>query len=165
MSLQGLIENLPPENQFELAIQLAKCTLPIWKKFAVKNKLNYHDTIVGLKHAVDENLPEGTLIAIEIYLTAKKLQYNFDNKEEIWQLYKQFEDPIVALQDDDWELPDDVLKTFYAIYNLLKATIGIKKTTFDENVVYVSINQSVEALEISGLLTVEEIDGIIAKFK
>ncbi len=165
MTLQKLTESLPAEKQFELALQLAKHSLSIWKKFVVHNKLTYHDSIVGLKHVVDKNLLEGTLVAIEIYLAAKTIKKEFNDQDVLLELNKQFEDPIVALQDDDWELPDEVLKTFYAVYNLLHATIGIKKTAFDENTVYVSINQSIDALENSGLLTFEEINSIIDQIK
>jgi len=165
MTLQKGTESLPTEKQFELALQLAKHSLSIWKKFVVKHKLSYRDTIIGLNHFVDKNLLEGTLVAVEIYLAGIAIKKEFNDQDELLELYKQFEDPMVALQDDDWVLPNEVHKTFYAVYNLLHATLGIKKTNFKLNAVYFSINQFIDALISSGLLTLEEINLMIDQIK
>ena len=108
MSLQKYIESLSKEKQFSLAIKLAKFALPIWDKFADKNELSYRDSIAGIKHTVDKNLLNDTIVSAENYLRSNKLDFN----EGETDLYKKFIDPIVALQDDDWDLPDEVLKTF-----------------------------------------------------
>jgi hypothetical protein len=77
----------------------------------------------------------------------------------------QFDDPIIALQDTDWELPNEVQKTFYAVYNLIDTLMGKKKTVFEESSIYVSINQAIDALETSKTLTFDEINKILIDIK
>ncbi len=50
VTLQEYIDSLSKEKRFEIAIALAKLTLPIWDKYADKNDLTYRDTVVGLTH-------------------------------------------------------------------------------------------------------------------
>lgn len=78
---------------------------------------------------------------------------------------RQFRDPIVALQDLDWELPNEVERTFYAVHNLLDSLLGKEKTVVNEATIYVTINQAIEALESSNLLTEKEIREILYENK
>jgi hypothetical protein len=161
MSLQKFIESLSEENQFRLAIKLAKRALPIWNKFADKTELSYRDSVAGLKHTVDKSLLKDALESVENYLKNKRSDFS----EEETNLYKKFIDPIVALQDDDWELPDEVLKTFYSVYILIEALIDNEKPVFGNSSLYVSINHSIDALVYSKTLSTDEINGILDSFK
>jgi hypothetical protein len=67
----------------------------------------------------------------------------------------------VALQDEDWNLPEAVLKTFYSVYNLLGGVAGKETSLFGENIFYVSINQSIDALLVAKLLPIEDIRHIL----
>ena len=143
MTLQEYIYTLPNDKQFRLALRLTKLSLRIWENYADKNNLTYRDSVVGLVHSVDRHLPANTITAVERSLLSKR----YDT--ELLDLRKQFDDPIVALQDMDWELPKEVQKTFYSVFNLLEAYMGKVETTFGELTTYVSINQAAEALEMS----------------
>ncbi|HEV7424358.1 MAG TPA: hypothetical protein VGO21_04175, partial [Candidatus Paceibacterota bacterium] len=81
------------------------------------------------------------------------------------EIRRQFDDPIVALQDTDWQLPDEVQKTFYAVYNLIDTLLVKEKTVFDESTIYVSINQAADALETSKTLTFYDINQILDDIK
>ena len=72
MSLQKFIESLSDENQFRLAIKLARRALPIWDKFADKTELTYRDSVAGLKHSVDKNLLRDAVDSVENYLKNKR---------------------------------------------------------------------------------------------
>ena len=69
------------------------------------------------------------------------------------------------MQDCDWELPDEVFKTFYSVHNLLDSLVGKKQTVFGESTIYVSINQAIDAIEKSKTLTLEEINAILEEIK
>lgn len=155
MDLDEYCKRLPKEKLFNLAISLCEKTLPIWDAYSVNNKLSYRDSVVGLLHEVNTDILSKSISS------CRKCPFeNTPNKLELQNLLKEFEDPIVALQDLDWELPSAVKLTFYAVYNLLE---GIQKpiTVFDELTQYVSVNQAVNALEESGLMNFEQIRMII----
>ena len=66
MTLQNFCDSLPEDKKIQLAIRLAKLTMPIWNNYADKHKLSYRDSIVGLKHTIERNMLEETLKEIEI---------------------------------------------------------------------------------------------------
>ena len=93
------------------------------------------------------------------------MKLTYEDKKKLFDLNNQFLDPIIAIEDDDWKLPDDVLKIFYAVYNLIEAFSGRDKTVFGDSSIYISINQAIDSLETSKTLTEEEIKEILDKYK
>jgi hypothetical protein len=165
MTLQEHIDSLTKDKQFDIAIRLTRLTLPIWEKYADKNELNYRDTVVGLQHSVDKNLLKNTIDAVEKYFSTNKINKAIIKNIDLLSFDKQFSDPIVALQDTDWELPNEVERTFYAVHNLLDAAIGKERTVFNEATIYVTINQAIDALDSSKTLTEEKINEILYENK
>lgn len=165
MTLQNYTDSLPIDKQFELAIRFIKLAMPIWDKYAGNNSLTYRDTVVGLVHSVDRNLLKNTIEAIENHISTNKVNNLLVKNSDILSSSRQFIDPIVALQDTDWELPYEVEKIFYAVHNLLEASVGNTKTVFDESTIYVAINQAIDALNRSGIVTDLEIKNILNDYK
>ena len=161
MTLEEHIENLPKDKQFDIAIRLTKLSLPIWNKYADKNELTYRDTVVGLHHFVDRALLKNTIDAVEKYISTNMISKVVIKNIDLLSLSRQFSDPIVALQDIDWELPNEVEKTFYAVHNLLDAALGKEMTAFNESTIYVTINQAIDALDSSKTRTEEEIRKVL----
>ena len=161
MTLEEHIENLPKDKQFDIAIRLTKLSLPIWNKYADKNELTYRDTVVGLHHFVDRALLKNTIDAVEKYISTNMISKVVIKNTDLLSLSRQFSDPIVALQDIDWELPNEVEKTFYAVHNLLDAALGKEMTAFNESTIYVTINQAIDALDSSKTMTEEEIRKVL----
>ena len=161
MTLEEHIENLQKDMQFDIAIRLTKFSLPIWDKYADKNELTYRDTVVGLHHSVDRALLKNTIDAVEKYISTNMINKVIIKNTDLLSLSRQFSDPIVALQDIDWELPNEVEKTFYAVHNLLDAALGKEMTAFNESTIYVTINQAIDALNNSKTLTEEEIRKVL----
>ena len=161
MTLEEHIENLQKDIQFDIAIRLTKMSLPIWDKYADKNELTYRDTVVGLHHSVDRALLKNTIDAVEKYISTNMINKEIIKNTDLLSLSRQFSDPIVALQDIDWELPNEVEKTFYAVHNLLDAALGKEMTAFNESTIYVTINQAIDALNNSKTLTEEEIRKVL----
>jgi hypothetical protein len=146
MTLKAYTESLSKDKQIRLAIKLIKLAIPIWDNYADKHELIYRDTVVGLIHSVNRELLKDAIEAIEKDINLNKLKRIFIKNIVLIDIHNQFDDPIVALQDIDWELPDEVLKIFYAVYNLLDSFIEKNKTFFDESKIYVSIDQALDAL-------------------
>ena len=161
MTLEEHIENLPKDKQFDIAIRLTKLSLPIWNKYADKNELTYRDTVVGLHHFVDRALLKNTIDAVEKYISTNMISKVVIKNTDLLSLSRQFSDPIVALQDIDWELPNEVEKSFYAVHNLLDAALGKEMTAFNESTIYVTINQAIDALDSSKTMTEEEIRKVL----
>jgi hypothetical protein len=161
MTLEEHIDNLPKDKQFDIAIRLTRLALPIWNKYAKKNELTYHDTVVGLQHSVNRTLLKNTIDAVEKYISTNIIGKAIMKNTALISLSRQFSDPIVALQDLDWELPNEIKRTFYSVHNLLDSALGKEKTVFNETTIYVTINQAIDALSSSKLMTEEEIREIL----
>jgi hypothetical protein len=161
MTLEEYIDNLSIDKQFDIAIRLTKLALPIWDKYAEKNELTYRDTVVGLQHSVDRAILKNTIYAVEKYISTNFINKAIIKNIDLLSLSSQFSDPIIALQDLDWELPDEIERTFYAVHNLLDSALGKEKTAFNETTIYVTINQVIVALDSSKTITQEEIRKIL----
>lgn len=165
MTLQEHIDSLSKDKQFDIAIRLTRSALPVWDKYADNNELAYRDTVVGLNHSVDRQLLQNTINAVEKFVSTNRIKRTAIKNVDLLSSDKQFSDPIVALQDTDWELPYEVERTFYAVHNLLDAALGKVKTVFNETTIYVAINQAVDALASSKTMTEEEIRKILYENK
>lgn len=164
MTLEEFTNSLPKDKQLKLALHFARLALPVWEDYCADRDISYRDTVVGMTHSTDKNLPRNVLNAIEEYLNMNKWQKFLNGKKNILKFRSQFDEPIVALQDEDWQLPYEVKTTFYAFYNLTDAVIGKDVTVFGDSTIYVSINQAIDALETSGTMSVDEINRILQKY-
>jgi len=87
---------------------LCEYALSKWNIFVqTKETINYIDSVVGIRHEVDRRLPNDAL-------ESAKSQKDLAGVEE------RYREPIVALQDDDFELPDNIEFAYYAIYNVFR---------------------------------------------
>src|SRR5688572_7266621 len=158
MTLQEFCNTLPKDRQIKLAINLTKQALPIWDKYADNNILSYRDTVVGLSHTVPKQLLSDTINEIENRFATQKFLRIIKDNSKLLKLYSYFDDPIVALQDSDWELPEQVKKTFYSVYNLIGSIIYKNITAIDESRLYVSINQVIDAIKTADILSENQIN-------
>jgi hypothetical protein len=155
MDLKEYCYSITKEELFNLTNRICDAALPIWQEYAANNELTYRDTVVGLSHTVNANLLYNSIAfcKTETFESAA-------GKPILNDLYEEFRDPIVALQDSDWKLTYSVETVFYAVYNLLRGLRdGVSYT--GELIHYTSVNQAADALETSGLMTIEEIKKII----
>ena len=165
MTLQEYCETLSQKKQIRLALKLGKLALPIWDNFTKSNSLDYRDTVVGLTHSVPKDLLSNTITEIEKFISTPSLPSFLKDKDALMNLYSCFEDPIVALQDFDWELPDSVKQIFYSMYNLTGWIIKKDSNTDGDSCLYISINQSIDAIENTGILSEDEIKQILQNTK
>ena len=175
--LTDYVAGLAKQKQFELALRLVKLALPIWNDYAREGQRTYRDSVVGLWHNVDKGFLKNAIETIEIYLEdgitkpehpgifqqlfSVFVPSSTERYRQLVQLKQKFLEPIVALQDMDWILPYEVERVFYSVNNLLAALLGEGETLQGESMIYVSINQAIDALETSGTLTFDEINALL----
>ena len=97
--------SLDAEAKKKAHIKACCYSLSVWDKFILDGQyLNYSDSVLSIKHRIEEGLPKNALQAI------------MDNapSKEISELYLE---PISALQDMDWETPEHIEYAYYSIYN------------------------------------------------
>ena len=164
MALDKYVESLPKLKQYKLAIMFTKLALPIWNKYAEVNYLTYRDSVVGMVHNVDKHLLENAINAIDQFIHLNLFKRFSYKRYKLLNISNQFTDPVVALQDLDWELPNDVELVFYSTYNLMKAAIGQDSSAFGESTIYISINQSIDALTETKMFSIEQIQKILDDF-
>lgn len=65
------------------------------------------DTVIGMRHEVDVQLPHDAL-------QSAKAGSDLTNVDD------RYSEPIVAMQDDDLELPDPIEFAYFALYNCFR---------------------------------------------
>ncbi|MCP4441128.1 MAG: hypothetical protein GY810_19560 [Aureispira sp.] len=129
--------------------------LPIWEKLVAKypKKLRYW-SFLFTHHKVKADLPQRTLNLAKTILSQTTTDINIGaTQAQLDELYTEYMEPIIALQDDDWDLPDAALWAFYGSYNLCRA---LKQGDYyaGESLFYVSRNQGLSALDSAGLIEI-----------
>ena len=165
MDLPEFIDSLNEKNQIKLATELIEIGVPTWDKYVSKTPIEYTDSAVGMEHKIDNKLISKVLkLAIKINDRPKiisKLIY----RNRLQKLYNEIREPIVALQDDDFEIPLKVELILLSAYNLIEFLNGKKISFTKENVIYISINQSIDSITQSGILNFDDTREIMNKYK
>jgi hypothetical protein len=159
MTLQEFIETLDEGQQNALALIFCEKTLAIWDAFSEVNSLEYTETVIGTHHTVSSDILARTVECIKAEMRLKGSQ-----SEIINSLKSEFKDPVVALQDSDWELPKPVELSFFCFKNFLDRMDGQTTTVFNEPQIFVVINQAIEALMLFNAITEREIADIFEGF-
>lgn len=98
--------------------------LATWKEYTKNREISYIDSLVGLEHVVENDLPVDAMHAIKQHIDGNQPE----NVERIDQRYRE---PIVAMQDHDYystdefdymdlDFPQHVEYAYYSIYNLFR---------------------------------------------
>jgi hypothetical protein len=83
----------------------------IWEAYASQQTtFDYVDSVVGLHHSVDITLPGDALASVQSH-------------SDHAAVAQRYQEPIVALQDDDLVFPAHIEFAYYAIYNLYQKYI------------------------------------------
>jgi hypothetical protein len=159
MTLKKNTTALTEQNQLRLTLDLLEKALPIWEDYAVSNKTEYRDSVTGMHHVVRKDLLNRALEAVKEEFVNPE-----SRRREIDQLKEEFSDPIVAMQDFDWELPYPVERVFYALWNLFDTVIGQNRRLFDNSQVHIAVNQVVDALVAAKVLSESEIHAVFKMY-
>ena len=163
-TLEEHLASLAPDQQWQVAWQMAAAALPIWEAYARDGQLRYVDSVVGMVHDVAPDLLARALAEAKVLVDTPDMDSLPHGTGRMHAIQSEFLDPIVALQDMDWELPAPVQLVFYAVSNLVDALAGQAQTVFSESTRYVVVNQAVDALQQTGLLHEGAIRAILYQF-
>lgn len=155
MNLKEIVTSLDEQTQYKIALIFTQKALVIWDDYTKDKNIAYVDSVVGINHTVDSSILKRTLQVINRELKTPKSQ-----GKNIKKLQGEYSDPIVALQDFDWELPKEVRLTFYSIKNLLAKISAQNTSSFNESLLYVVINQAIDAIYTAKIMTIDEVKSI-----
>ena len=127
--------------------------------------LKYVQEIKLFASKCNQTVGDFVLDAVEAYCQLNLVGKMIGGKRSLLKLRSEFDEPIVALQDGDWELPDVVVSTFYGVYNMIDALTGKEQTVFNESTIYVSVNQLADALDSSKTMGFNDINRILDEVK
>jgi hypothetical protein len=164
LTLEDHIASLQPEQQWQIAWEMASAALPIWEAYAREGRLGYLDSAVGMAHQVAPDLLARALAEAKVLVDTPEMDSLPHGAGRMHALQAEFRDPVSALQDMDWKLPAPVQLVFYAVSNLVDALAGQAKTVLSASTHYVVVNQAVDALQQTGLLQEEAIRAILYQF-
>ena len=102
-----------------------EAAVDVWNRCASRLSLSYRDSVVGSKHHIAPSLPE------------RALAFLARGEGEEAALCKEYREPLTAIQDDDWSLPEMALSAFRACDFALKgryalAIIHARHATFQD---------------------------------
>ncbi|MBC7935749.1 MAG: hypothetical protein H7Y86_10405 [Rhizobacter sp.] len=171
MSKYSLSNELPQDEvwwalldtpaQLELAVALARKALPVWQKYSETNELLYKNSPTGTSLKINSSLLQTSLDEIT---QASSLRFPENNKY-IVNCYNEFVAPLVALHDGNWTVTYPVKKIFLAVYNILKAIGEQENITVVKNLFSLSINQSLDCLDMCKLYSREEIKSFLNAYR
>lgn len=147
--------------QLELAVALARKALPVWQKHGEANELVYKNSPIGSSISIKSSLLATSLDAISQASSNRFPEHNND----INKCYNDFVAPLVALQDGHWALTYPVKKIFLSVYNILKAIAEQENILVMKNLLSLSINQSLDCLDMCKLYSREEIIAFLQSYK
>ena len=135
--------------------------MPIWEKFTAANGMVYRSTGTGPYLTIDHNLLFNVLQDIQtVYYSQETNRIKL-----LHQYYDSFLGPVIAMHDGDWPANYPVKKIFLAVYNIVKSTLEQSNTGNTKSLLAVSINQSLDCLDISGVYSTPEILEFLAAYK
>lgn len=155
MNLNEIVTNLDEQTQYKIALIFTQKAVVIWNNYVNGKNMEYIDSVVGVNHTVDSSILDNTLQVIKSELKTPNSQ-----TENIRKLLEEYSEPITALQDLDWELPNEVRLTFYSIKNLLTKISGQNTSNFNKPLLYVAINQAIDAIYTAKIMTIDEVKNI-----
>ncbi|MGW5106690.1 hypothetical protein [Nocardia sp. NPDC004123] len=106
MTPRQLFLQLGADRRRQVHLSLCEDALPIWLGYVRGEpaRLRYRDSVVGMRHHVDVELPTDALRSARAGV-------------DLADIGSRYLEPITALQDDDLVFPDPVEFAYYAIYN------------------------------------------------
>ncbi|WP_327140070.1 hypothetical protein [Nocardia sp. NBC_01327] len=109
MTPRDLFFRLDADHRRQVHLSLCEDALPTWIGY-IRNKatpLRYRDSLVGMRHHVDLELPADALRSARAGV-------------DLADVGTRYLEPITALQDNDLTFPDPVEFAYYAIYNCFR---------------------------------------------
>ncbi|MEU1432387.1 hypothetical protein ABZ412_35500 [Nocardia sp. NPDC005746] len=113
MTPRELFFQLGADRRRQVHLSLCEDALSTWIGYTRGKpaQLRYRDSVVGMRHHVDVELPADALLSACA-------------GEDLADVGSRYLEPIAALQDDDLTFPDPVEFAYYAMYNCFRKYVG-----------------------------------------
>jgi len=161
MSLQNFVSKLDDRQQIKLAVKLLDLAKETWLNFTDDpSKLLYAISAIGVLEDVDRQL-----ITRAILIARQELISKNSRAEEIDAISKEFRIHVAAIRDEDWIIPHEIELILYSASNLIEGINSTKTNAQGESLIYVSINQSADALMKNRLKSVEQLNNLLINFE
>ena len=139
-------KSLKKKDMLELATTLSKHAVGAWNDFHL-NSFTQHEL---------KALPERALREIESTLTGS-------STHNIREHFTSFIPPVVHIRDGYLKYPYEVRLAFLSVFHILHGMVSTNLAAAKEAFCS-SINKSIDAIKIAGILTAEEIELITTKY-
>lgn len=149
-------------QQFQLALLLTEKALPVWKRYTYSPEFLHYATFADSQSKIESNLLQKSIEEIKLISNTKLA--DSENKN-IKELYNDFVNPVIALQDGIWITPYPVKKIFLSVYYLLKSIVEKNNSGDEENFLSIAISCAIECLELSKLYSSDEVTSFLAMHK
>ncbi len=176
--LEEYCNSLSDEAQLEIALRLGKMILPVWDNFFAENpsvieKINSliidFNYVHGASKTIDLNFPTRALQKIErsFKKAADKNSSAIPQMKSDASLSVLLATSMQPLMNPKWDetLPYTVKLVFTMVFNIVTWILYRRKTEANETHVYVAINQAADILLSESILSVEQINGILAEYQ
>ena len=112
--MQDLIDAfhaLSPAGRFQAQQMLCRHALSAWQRYIhAHGPIHYRESVTGTSQTVDDRLPADALRAAAA-------------GDDLADVARRYQEPIVALQEDDLVFPQHIEYSYYAIYNLFRRRV------------------------------------------
>lgn len=148
--------------QLEMSLTLARKALPAWQKYCEINEPVYRNSSSGPFIKINEGILHSSIKIIE-----EAGQHGFPAADNIHisRCYNEFVAPLIAMQDGDWAITYTAKKVFMGVYNILKAITEQENITAMKSLLSLSINQSLDCLDMSKMYSREEIKSFLQSYR
>ncbi|MBN2497213.1 MAG: FHA domain-containing protein [Deltaproteobacteria bacterium] len=133
--LEAAMAPLPHRLRCLCALAASAEALPVWRAHAAGATLAYHDSVVGMHHVVDRDLPRRALAFVWACVGRGEFGPCFE-------LARGFGEPVCALQDEDWLLPEAPRMAYYAAYNTFNLCTGWELASEKARVFAMAVHQA-----------------------
>ena len=153
---------LDTPDQLSLALLLTQKALPVWEKYSQANQAVYRNSSSGPFIKINSLLLQ---TSIEEIIAGSLIHFPNKDSKKIKQCNDDFIGPLIAMQDGNWHATYPVKKVFLAVYNILKGILDQDNIPALKSLLALSINQSLDCLDVSKLYSREEIENFLELYK
>ena len=153
---------LDTPDQLSLALLLTQKALPVWEKYSQANQAVYRNSSSGPFIKINSLLLQ---TSIEEIIAGSLIHFPNKDSKKIKQCNDDFIGPLIAMQDGNWHATYPVKKVFLAVYNILKGILDQDNIPALKSLLALSINQSLDCLDVSKLYSREEIEIFLELYK
>ncbi len=153
--------DLAEDNQFRLAMLLVQKAMPAWEKYTLGHDIYYRASPYGSIIHLHCNLIQN---AIDEINSGRELVSSGSSHQKIILCHSEFVGHVIAMQDGIYAPPYPIKKIILAVYSIIKSSAEPFGSPDQRHFLSVSIQQSLDCIEITRLHDGQEMASFKEKF-